>query len=124
MARAKKSSYVAPKEDAPVSTEVEAIVNAQEETTPVEEAPVVTTNVIATPIDAEALPGPEVKLELPPTLAEVAVAIEQNDDVEIVGIRGFEGIIGKVAEIRPDGYIVIRAASGTFAAPKANVKKV
>jgi hypothetical protein len=65
-----------------------------------------------------------VKLELPPTLAEVATAIEQNDDVEIVGIRGFEGISGKVAEIRPDGYIVIRAASGTFAAPKSNVKKL
>jgi hypothetical protein len=123
MAKPGKKAYVAPKEDAPVSTEVEAIVNAKEEA-PIEEAPVVTTNVIATPIDAEALPGPEVKLELPPTLAEVATAIEQNDDVEIVGIRGFEGISGKVAEIRPDGYIVIRATTGTFAAPKANVKKV
>ena len=89
-----------------------------------EETPVVTNVVTDIIASAEAVPGPEIKLEIPPTVAEIATSIIEGDLVEISGIRGFEGISGKVFEIRPDGYIVIKAQSGTFAAPKANVVKV
>lgn len=99
----------------------EAVVEAS--VTPVEKK-LVTNITISIPSEPDALPGPELKMETPPTLAEVAITIEDGQTVEIVGIRGFEGIVGKVTEVRPDGYIVIKSTQGTYAAPKANVKKV
>jgi hypothetical protein len=127
MARVKKE--VIAKDGSKTEEEVEVPDTAPETTkvatvTTGDPIPMVTNVTLSIPVNIDVLPGPEVKMVTSPTVAEKAESIDLGDKVEIVGIRGFEGTVGKVLEIRTDGYIVIKASNGTFAAPKAKVQKV